>query len=91
MARVSERGATSQTQDGIASANQSQTNATAAPRELQDQSFEAGISDEERRRLIAEAAYFIAQRRDFDGGLELEDWLAAEAEVDAKLAPRSAS
>ncbi len=90
MARVSERGATSQTQDGIASANQSQTDAS-APRELQDQSFEAGISDGERRRLIAEAAYFIAQRRDFDGGLELEDWLAAEAEVDAMLAPRSAS
>ncbi len=91
MARVSERGATSQTQDGVASASQSQTDATAAPGELQDQSFEAGISDEERRRLIAEVAYFIAQRRDFDGGLELEDWLAAEAEVDAKLAPRSAS
>jgi len=82
---------TSQTEDDVALASQSQTDGPAAPGELQNHSFEAGISDEERRRLIAEAAYFIAQRRDFDGGFELEDWLAAEAEVDAKLTPRSAS
>jgi len=59
--------------------------------DLQDASFDAAVSDDERRRMIAEAAYFIAQRRDFDGGLELEDWLAAEAEVNAKLGRRSVS
>ena len=32
---------------------------------------------------IAEAAYFRAQQRGFAPGYELEDWLAAEKEVDA--------
>ncbi len=36
--------------------------------------------------MIAEEAYFRAQRRDFRPGHELEDWLAAEAEVDRRLA-----
>lgn len=35
--------------------------------------------------LIAEAAYFRAEKRGFAPGHEAEDWLAAEAEVDAKL------
>ena len=48
--------------------------------------FDGIVSDDERRSMIAKAAYFIAQRRGFDGGLELEDWLAAEAEVNARLA-----
>lgn len=46
----------------------------------------AAVSDDERRRMIAETAYSIARRRQFDGGLELEDWLAAETEVGARLA-----
>jgi hypothetical protein len=46
----------------------------------------AAISDDERRRMVAETAYSIARRRQFDGGLELEDWLAAETEVSARLA-----
>ena len=41
---------------------------------------------EVRRGLIAQAAYLRAQRRGFAPGHELEDWLAAEAEVDAALA-----
>ena len=40
---------------------------------------------EERRRLIAETAYFIAERRGFAVGWELEDWLQAEAEVNRRL------
>jgi hypothetical protein len=40
----------------------------------------------ERRKMIAEAAYFRAQRRGFELGHADEDWLAAEAEVDANLA-----
>jgi hypothetical protein len=31
--------------------------------------------------MIAEAAYFRAQKRGFRPGLEAEDWLQAEAEV----------
>jgi len=41
---------------------------------------------EVRRDLIAEAAYFRAEQRGFEPGHELEDWLAAEGEVDAALA-----
>lgn len=43
------------------------------------------VSHEERWRMVAEAAYYIAQRRGFVGGDALADWVAAEAEVDAKL------
>jgi hypothetical protein len=39
-----------------------------------------------RHGIIAQAAYFCAQRRGFEPGRELDDWLAAEAEVDAMLA-----
>ena len=48
--------------------------------------FDGPVSDDERRSMIAETAYVIAQRRGFDGGLELEDWLAAEVEVNARFA-----
>jgi Protein of unknown function (DUF2934) len=37
-----------------------------------------------RRELIAEAAYFRAEQRAFSPGGELADWLAAEAEVEAR-------
>ena len=43
------------------------------------------LSPEERRRLIAETAYFIAERRGFAAGWELDDWLQAEAEVNRRL------
>lgn len=44
----------------------------------------APADDRERRQaMIAEAAYFRAQRRGFQAGHALEDWLAAEAEVDS--------
>lgn len=35
--------------------------------------------------MIARAAYYRAERRGFAPGYELEDWLEAEAEVDASL------
>jgi len=34
---------------------------------------------------IALAAYFCAERRGFDPGHELEDWLAGEAEIREQL------
>jgi Protein of unknown function (DUF2934) len=43
------------------------------------------ITAEARGRMIAEAAYYIAERRGFEPGYEFEDWLAAEAEVDRDL------
>ena len=45
----------------------------------------AKLTPEARRALIAEAAYLRAERRGFVPGQETEDWLAAEAEVDALL------
>ncbi len=36
----------------------------------------------ERARMIAEAAYFRAEKRGFAPGAELDDWLAAEADID---------
>lgn len=39
----------------------------------------------DRERLIAETAYFIAERRGFAPGGELDDWLQAEAAVDGAL------
>jgi hypothetical protein len=43
-------------------------------------------SDDERHALIATAAYLRAQRRNFEPGRELEDWLAAEAELNRHFA-----
>jgi DUF2934 family protein len=48
------------------------------------------VTAELRRRWIAEAAYFRAQQRGFQGGDPLQDWLAAEAEVDRALATADA-
>jgi hypothetical protein len=45
----------------------------------------ARVTAETRRALIAEAAYLRAERRGFSPGQETDDWLAAEAEVDALL------
>ena len=58
---------------------------TAAQPPLAQAALPAGISPARRRELIEESAYFRALRRGFQPGLEWEDWLAAEREVDAKL------
>ena len=49
----------------------------------------ANASDEELKRLIAEAAYYRAQERGFKPGYELEDWVQAEAEVRRRLERRA--
>jgi phosphoenolpyruvate-protein kinase (PTS system EI component) len=43
------------------------------------------ISAEERQKMIAEAAYFRAEERGFDGGDAMADWIEAEAEVNERL------
>jgi hypothetical protein len=35
--------------------------------------------------MIATAAYFLAERRGFSGGYEMQDWISAEANIDSKL------
>jgi hypothetical protein len=43
------------------------------------------ITSEERWRMIAQAAYLKAEKRSFEPGHEVEDWLEAEKEVNALL------
>jgi hypothetical protein len=40
--------------------------------------------------MIAEAAYYLAEKRQFTPGCELDDWLAAERQIDAGLSCPSA-
>jgi hypothetical protein len=53
--------------------------------------FTQFVDPRKRAALIAEAAYFRAEKRGFAPGHEKEDWLGAESEVDARLLkPKSA-
>lgn len=40
------------------------------------------ITPEQRAHMIAEAAYFRAEQRGFQGGDPVDDWLQAEAQID---------
>jgi hypothetical protein len=51
----------------------------------------AQVTDERRRQMIAVVAYYRAERRGFCEGGELDDWLAAEAEVGRQLQDRTDS
>ncbi|HZP85743.1 MAG TPA: DUF2934 domain-containing protein [Burkholderiales bacterium] len=44
-----------------------------------------GGTNSERREMIAVAAYFLAERRGFAPGGDVEDWIAAEREIEALL------
>lgn len=57
---------------------------TAVPK-AEIESLTRFVGLEQRSALIAEAAFFRAEKRGFAPGFEVDDWLAAEAEVDAKL------
>ena len=52
-------------------------------RSAEPQTASAQVAPERRQQLIAQAAYFIAERRAFAPGNEIEDWLQAEAEIEA--------
>lgn len=47
--------------------------------------FQHKPSNEQREKMIAEAAYFRAERRGFVGGDAFRDWCEAEAEIDGRL------
>jgi hypothetical protein len=51
----------------------------------------ATVSAEERRHMIAEAAYFRALDRNFQGGDPVTDWLVAEHEINQRLPQAQAS
>lgn len=43
------------------------------------------LPDEKRRYYVEVAAYYIAERRGFPGGSQLDDWVQAEIEIDRLL------
>lgn len=43
------------------------------------------ITPEQRYRMIAEAAYYLAEKRNFEPGYEMEDWITAEKMVEAHI------
>ncbi|WP_051937827.1 DUF2934 domain-containing protein [Ferriphaselus sp. R-1] len=43
------------------------------------------VTHQQRREMVAMAAYFIAERRGFLTGYEHDDWLAAEREIDIHI------
>lgn len=45
----------------------------------------AVITSEERHRLIAEAAYLLAEKRGFQGGSPEQDWYEAAAQIDETI------
>jgi hypothetical protein len=45
----------------------------------------ANIDLDARRQLVAAEAYFLAERRGFESGHELEDWIAAEELVESRF------
>lgn len=45
----------------------------------------AALTPEQRRCYVEVAAYYMAERRGFAGGNEMDDWMAAEAEIDRLL------
>jgi hypothetical protein len=54
---------------------------TPAGNTIERAELSATEGDEERQRLIREAAYRRAEQRGFAPGEELDDWLAAEREI----------
>ena len=40
------------------------------------------LAAQRRYQMISEAAYFLAERRGFQDGYDLDDWLRAESEID---------
>jgi len=58
------------------------------PSQGKPQSGTQGVSSvtaEQRQVMICEAAYYIAEHRGFEPGHDMDDWLAAEQQIDAAL------
>jgi hypothetical protein len=50
-----------------------------------DMTGKTGVAPEDRHRMIAETAYFLAHERGFKGGDPVSDWIEAERRVDRQL------
>ena len=51
----------------------------------------AAVTPEQRQVMICEAAYYIAEQRGFEPGHDVDDWLAAERQIDGVLTSPAAS
>ena len=60
--------------------------ALAKPKASEVLTPQVGVSVEQRATYVAVAAFYIAERRGFEQGNPMDDWLAAEAEVDRLIA-----
>ncbi len=58
---------------------------TAAPPQKQTITAKPAGKGRDRRTMVAEAAYYLAEKRNFLPGCELDDWLMAEREIDLEL------
>ncbi|WP_303907240.1 DUF2934 domain-containing protein [Thiohalomonas denitrificans] len=63
---------------------------TEAPKKLKPatiakKALPGAVSAEQRAAMIAEAAFYRAEKRGFAGGDPHADWISAEAEIDAAL------
>ncbi|MEP7245043.1 MAG: DUF2934 domain-containing protein [Gammaproteobacteria bacterium] len=68
--------------------SRSQSGAQSAPRRTLAVVPRAEVPAGMRHQMIELAAYLRAEQRGFQGGSHFEDWLGAEAEVDAILSER---
>ncbi len=79
-----------QTQSQKSSSAKKQTAAAKAAlaEPMEKQHKEQDVTSKERYDMIAEAAYRIAEQRNFQGDMAMDDWLQAEEEVNARYMER---
>lgn len=88
MANTTTKGTTTRTSKTTPDKKPPKTTVTRKPRTKRAVTTTHEISPDLRQQMIAEAAYLRAERRGFGPGDPLDDWLAAEREVDMLLAER---
>lgn len=79
-------GRTKKTAPAVAEPRSANESAEVTSAQLERREIPSFSIDREAR--IAEAAYWRAERRGFAAGQELDDWLAAEKEVDGDIAAK---
>ncbi|KAF0191284.1 MAG: putative methyl-accepting chemotaxis protein [Gammaproteobacteria bacterium] len=45
----------------------------------------AAVTREQRQNMIAEAAYYMAEHRQFEGGDPFNDWVQAQRAIDSRI------
>lgn|GEM_PF-3900865 len=63
----------------------SQTHGSGKGSEHSGQRHTSETTADQREHMIAEAAYFLAEHRQFQGGDPLQDWLQAQQEIESKI------